>query len=347
MTLQEASLNLTEQDYRQYPCLSYSNLQRYDIDGYDSIEIMFEPISSPSLLFGSLVDCLLTQGEDVFNSTYMVIDIPIPPESIINIVTQIKSEHTEKQFALITDADIISVADIYGYQKNWKDSTRATKIRELGSEYYNFIAVNSDKIFISKQDAEDAKKCVEAIKADSIVGNYFKEDCFTNAEHLYQLQFATIDKETGIQFKGMLDLVIVDHTNKKIYPCDLKTTKSIYTFEDSFYSYRYYLQAAIYTELLKNVIAEKCPELLDYTIENYRFIVISRKNFKPAIFQWNQFLDLTQYTDKYGRQLSNWKDLLSKVHWALNNKEVQLPKQWQESVSKDGFIPIKQYSKNV
>ena len=44
MTLQEASLNLSEQEYRDYPCLSYSALSKFDREGYECVDTLFTPI---------------------------------------------------------------------------------------------------------------------------------------------------------------------------------------------------------------------------------------------------------------------------------------------------------------
>ena len=66
MTLKEAGLNLPEEEYRKYPGLSYSMLSRYDREGYECVDTLFEPLITPSLSFGSMVDCLLTQGKEAF-----------------------------------------------------------------------------------------------------------------------------------------------------------------------------------------------------------------------------------------------------------------------------------------
>jgi len=268
-------------------------------------------------------------------------DVPIPPNSILDIIVQLEASHSEKQFAEVSDADIILAADAYEYQKNWKAPTRISKIRELGSTYYNFMKVNKGKILVSKHDAEDAQKCAEVLKTDSLTSKYFCDNAFSNVEHLYQLQFSIIDPEIKIGYKGMLDLVMIDHEKKIIYLCDLKTTRSIYTFEDSFYKYRYYLQAAMYRNLLRTVIAEKCPELANYTIAPYRFIVISRSNFKPVVFEWNPPCKLLK--DRYNNPLSDWRSLLKQLQWAIDNHTVQLPESWYKSLQQDGVISLKYY----
>lgn len=345
MTLQEASLNVSEQEYRDYPCLSYSALSKFDREGYECVETLFTPISTPSLVFGSVVDCLLTQGEEAFNNSYTVMQATLPPESILNVVLELNNTCQSPLLALVSDEDIINAANVQEYSKHWKDATRVNKIRELGSEYYDFLKSNQNKIIIDQKTAEDAFKCVEALKTDPITRDYFMVSPIENREILYQLQFVSKDQLSGIEYKGMLDLVIIDHKNKLIYPCDLKTTKSIYTFEDSFYNFRYYIQAEMYTSLLRDVISNKCPELAEYKIMPYRFIVISRSTMKPVVFEWDKIFNYNEYVDAKHNPLSNWRHLLQDLNWILQNKEIQLPKEWYDKLTKDGVINIKQFKK--
>lgn len=347
MTLQEASLNITEAQYRELPALSYSSLATFDREGYSCLDTLFDSISTPSLVFGSMVDCLMTEGDDTFAERYTVMDINLPAEAIVNIVDQLCESHAEKQFALVSDEDILLAANAYEWCRSWKPATRISKIRETGSNYYNLKKKNEGKLIVVQQDVDDAKKCAETLKADPITSWYFAKDTFDNIERLYQLKFQITDAITKIPVKGMLDLVIIDHDKKVIYPCDLKTTKNIYTFEESFYKWRYYMQAAVYKELLKQTIAEKCPELQDYVMASYRFIAISRNSFKPVVFQWPTYTYIETMADPYGRPLSNWRATLRDLQWALDNKDKQLPRLWQASISEDGFVRIPTYSINV
>lgn len=343
MTLQEASLNLTEEEYREYPCLSYSNLSKYDRDGYESLETLFDSISTTSLAFGSLVDYLLTQSDKDLTDKFAIVEALTSPPLILNIVTKLAETRSEKQMALISDESILYVADMIGYQTNWKPETRISKIRMLGSSDYNQIKSCENKIRITQKDLDDAKSCIEALKSDPTTSWYFWSNPMTGTEALYQLQFVSRDISTDIEFKGMLDLVLIDHANKRIYPCDLKTTKSIYTFENSFYTYRYYIQAAMYTQLLYDTIMNKCPELSNYTIEPYRFIVISRATFKPVVFQWKVPDKSEHLKAPNGEPLSDWRELLERLTWDISNKDTKLPKPWYENLKKDGFITIKRY----
>ena len=65
-------------------------------------------------------------------------------------------------------------------------------------------------------------------------------------------------------------MIIIDHKEKLISPCDLKCTWSVENFYNEYYLYRLsYLQAFIYKEACKKLL-EDYP---GYTIENLKFIV--------------------------------------------------------------------------
>lgn len=343
MKLQETSLNLPEKEYHEYPCLSFSALQKFDREGYESLNTLFDQESTPSLTFGSLVDCLITQNRTEFNERFAIADLPALSETMQTIVNHLLSERQEKQFALIPDNVLVDAANIYEYYKKWKDETRVNKIRESCSAYYNFLKANEGKQLIAKTDYEDAQKAVETLKSSNLTGPYFRENTeFDVLERIYQLQLISEEPLSGIKFKGMLDLVIIDHDHKVIYPCDLKTTKSIYSFEESFYKYRYYLQASMYVTLLRDTIAKSCPELQEYMIAPYRFIAIDRNAFQPIVFEW---LVTDKVTDKFGQSRKTWQELLVELDWALKNKDKQVPMNWWSDLRDKGTIMLRNYYK--
>jgi len=340
MTLQETNLNIPEKEYHDNPALSYSILSRYDRDGYESLLTLDKPVSSPSLTFGSLVDCLITQPEEEFNNRYVVATLPVLSETVIAIMNTLINQCVEKHFIMVQDEVILSVLNQFNYCSNYKDATRITKIREQGTLYYNVKKSSEDKEIISVELLKTAQDCVEALRNSTLTGMYFSDNNPFSMEKIYQLQLLGTEDENQIPIKAMLDLVMIDHENKKIYPCDLKTSKSIYTFEESFYKYRYYIQAELYTYLLSKTIKEKCPELQDYAIQPYRFIVIDRTIFKPIVFEWtipDKVIDLS------GKERKNWKTLLKEVMWCLAHMDLQLPKDWYEDLQQDAVIHLKHY----
>ena len=60
--LSEISWNVPESIYRADPALSYSTLSRFDREGFANIDNLFDKQETPSLLLGSIVDTIITDG---------------------------------------------------------------------------------------------------------------------------------------------------------------------------------------------------------------------------------------------------------------------------------------------
>jgi hypothetical protein len=337
-SLKDLSLNLTEEEYRELPCLSYSALSKYDRERYGAVATLFDKISSPSLTFGSAVDCMLTQGEQQFNEQYVVSEAATPSDTIVSIMTQLADSHNENSLILVSDEDLLLAADAAEYCMRFKPETRVKKLRDEGSQYYGFLKSSQGKTILSRTDYDDVVKAVETLKTNPVTSQYFVDTPLDSRERLFQLQFKSVLECTDIPYKGMLDLVIVDHKRKLIIPCDLKTTKSVYSFRDSFYKYRYYIQAAMYTKLLSD-IKEQIPELRDYIISSYRFIAIDRTNFVPVVFDY-AIPAGGIVVDPDGKTRKHWSELLQELTNDLGKLDTALPAVWAEAIKQQGFVNL-------
>lgn len=240
-SLKDISLNITEEEYRQDPALSYSTLSRFQKTGFNNLDSLFDKIESPSLTFGSAVDSIITGGEEEFNERFFVADFPQLPDTLVTIVKALFDtfNRTNRTIESIDDQDVITIALLYNYQNNWKPETRAKVIKEKGSTYYKLLYLSQGKTLLSSDTYLDVLKAVDALKTSESTRNFFSpSDPFSNIEKLYQLKFkATLD---GIDYRVMADEIIVDHTTKTIYPIDLKTSgKPEWDFYKSFIEWNY------------------------------------------------------------------------------------------------------------
>ena len=90
----------------------------------------------------------------------------------------------------------------------------------------------------------------------------------------------------NVGYRGMLDEVIVDYEDKKVIPVDLKTSgKTEWNFEKSFEQFYYMHQARLYWRLLRANMNND-PYFKDFTLEDYRFIVINRKTLTPLVWKF-------------------------------------------------------------
>ena len=87
-SLRDISWQVSEPEYRQDPALSYSTLSRYEREGFNNLDKLFERVESPSLVFGSAVDTLITGSEEEFNEHFMIAQIDTPPSDTLITITK-------------------------------------------------------------------------------------------------------------------------------------------------------------------------------------------------------------------------------------------------------------------
>ena len=115
----------------------------------------------------------------------------------------------------------------------------------------------------------------------------------------------------------MFDLIIVDHNNKTIRPCDLKTTgKDEHEFCKSFIDWKYYLQATMYTAILQDIIS-KDEYFKDFTILPYEFIVINKYTQTPLVWIFEDNFHIGDFITKDGVECKGWERLLKELNWHL------------------------------
>ena len=117
--LNEISWNVSEEVYRADPALSQSTLGKYEKEGFDGLDTLFEHISTPALTRGSMVDDLITGGEEEFNNRFYVADFPSLGEKEQQIADLLFESHHETcaGFSAIPKEDIIAAAEAEAYEE--------------------------------------------------------------------------------------------------------------------------------------------------------------------------------------------------------------------------------------
>ena len=94
-SLYDISWQVTEEEYRKDEAYSYSTLAKFEREGFDNLETLFDRVESPSLLFGSMVDTLLTDGQDAFDARFYVAEYPEITDKVRAIVEALFSEYKD------------------------------------------------------------------------------------------------------------------------------------------------------------------------------------------------------------------------------------------------------------
>lgn len=284
--LSDISLNITEEEYRRDSALSYSTLARYEREGFNNLDKLFDRLETPSLTFGSAVDSLITGGQKEFDERFMVAEFPSTPDSITKMVKSLFSQYRDSYRSLITIPDnaIIRETEYQSYQMNWKPETRAKVIKEKGADYYNLLFIAGSKTILDTQTYQDVCSAVRALKESKSTQFYFAEDnpFEPDIERFYQLKFK--GEFNGVKYRNMADLIIVNHKEKWVKPVDLKTSSHTeWDFYKSFVDWRYDIQARLYWAIIRQNM-DKDEYFKDFKLLDYDFIVVNRRILVPLVW---------------------------------------------------------------
>lgn len=285
--LRDISWQVPESVYRQDSALSYSTLSRYEKEGFNNLDKLFEKIESPSLTFGSVVDTLITGSDEEFNRLFMVAQLDNPPSDTLVVITKKLFNAWKDTYTSITDIpddSILNTIEDISWNNHWLPKTRVKKIKEDCGAYYKLLYLSEGKTIISSYVYQDALNVVDKLKSADATRFYFEKDNMfdDNIERLYQLKFkATFN---NIDYRCMADLLLVIHDRKLVVPIDLKTSsKPEWDFYKSFKEFRYDIQGRLYWKIIRHNM-DKDPYFKDFKLADYRFIVANKKTLTPLVW---------------------------------------------------------------
>lgn len=295
-SLKDISWNISEEEYRKDPALSYSILAKYEREGFNNLDKLFEKIESPSLVFGSAVDTLITGSEEDFNKQFMVAQLDITLSDTLILITKKLFDTWKDSFDNLKNIPdnllLESIQDI-PWNNHWLDKTKVKKIKEDCASYYKLLYLAAGRTIISTSTYNEVLNVVDKLKSSKATKFNFEEDPFNdNIEKFYQLKFkASFEK---VDYRCMADLLIVLHDTKVIVPIDLKTSyKPEWDFYKSFIEWRYDIQARLYWKIIRQNM-DKDPYFKDFKLSDYRFIVINKKTLTPLVWIFPQTQSVTE-----------------------------------------------------
>lgn len=323
-SLYDLSWQVSEEEYRADKAYSYSTIAKFNREGFDNLDKLFDKIETPSLLFGSIVDTLLTDGQEEFEKKYEVAEFPNISDNLMQVARMLFQSCHElyRSIDLIPDTIISRIGEKCGYYANPKYAQyRVKKIKEECSDYYNLLFLSMDKTLVNMEDYQAAQDCVDKLKNNKITKWYFEPNnpFDSSIERFYQLKFKGEYK--NIPLRCMADLIIVDHKNKVIIPCDLKTSfKPEWRFYKSFIEWNYWIQAQLYWYIIRQNL-DKDEVYKDYKLLDYRFIVISRNSRKPLVWEYSDTKSVVDcfYGEFCQYKCRNWRKIVTELHYYLTS----------------------------
>ncbi len=208
-----------------------------------------------------------------------------------------------------------------------------------GYDYYKYLIDNAKKLVVDVSLLEKSKKVAKLLMNDS-----FTRSIFSEGEDEYYPKFPiewVYETLSGkkVDCKSEVDIIRINHKEKKIYIKDLKTTYDNEGFEYSYLKYRYDLQAAFYFLAVRNWADEN--DMSDYTVSTMEFVVgdTSSNNRRPICYTTSE-KDLHASLNGFTVNNIEYKgihQIMNEIDWAEQNNIWNVSK---EIFDKKGKIPL-------
>lgn len=320
--------DIPEKEYRKDPALSQSTISSFERGGFGCLSTLFEHVETPSLAFGSAVDCLITDGEKAFSERFYISDMPKIKPSAEPVVKQLYEQFHNSYTNIndIPDTELMPVISLNGYMANtnWGTQAKCKTIRTEGAQYYQTMFMAGNKTILSQDVYNKVFTCVRALKDSEQTKQYFRDnDPFSGIERCYQMKFK--GKLGRIDYRGMSDLLVVNHKDKYVIPCDLKTSSGReYDFPSHFLKWRYDIQARLYWRLIRQTM-DKDDYFKDFQLLDFRFIVVNNiDNPVPLVWIFSHSKDRGEI-EMAGKKLRDPETIGEELQYYLdNNPQVPL-----------------------
>ena len=342
----------TEATYRALMLDSSSSLKEFSMNRkkYHKKYVLGEAVEdddNKATTMGRIVETLLMEPHEFDNRFYMSVCMTQPTGLMLEFVEALyrhTTAATDDMGNVTRSFEDIS-KDAYA-DSGFKIKYDAVISKFIGSDaevYYNEIRQVRSKglTVVGSDEINNAEKIVEELKTNPITAEIVNlvNSARWSVENQFQIEGYSIDSHL---FKSMLDKVVIDHNERKVYIYDLKCTWSVENFYEEYYLYRRaYIQAYLYFHAVKSLTIDSQSELSGYDVEFPRFIVCDSTNyFSPLIYTTDQSDMLNAYHgfEHKGRKYPGVKQIIEDLKWAISNDIWNISR---ENYINNGLVKLK------
>ena len=320
--------------YQEYFLFSYSSLNKllHSAQSFYNWYVLREREDGLAsyLVEGKAIHCLLLE-EKMFNKQFVVMPGSVPGVSNKKIVEAMykvwkqsndpKLRFKDYEVQIITWCKDNNLHQSLKDDKDMKkagaktaDQKRMEKVLTVkSSDYFEYLKNSEGKDVIDQAAFDKCKEAVSILKENKKVTDLLQTGRgFELLEVHNEKMLSCALSKYPFGLRGIVDNYVIDHSARKVYINDLKTTgKTLREFKDTVDYYKYWMQGAIYTRLVK----ANHPEVKDYEIVLH-FIVIDKFNqVYPFPVSVKSLLDWQSQLDEVLE--------IAKYHYI--NKEYKLP----------------------
>jgi hypothetical protein len=342
----------TEATYRALQLDSSSSLKEFSTNRrkYYKKYILNERVEeddTKAATIGRVVETLLLEPQEFDNRFYMSTCIS-SPTGLMNDFVEALYKHTVNatdEMGNVTRSFEDLSRDAYT-DSGFKIKYEAVMTKFIGSDaeifYKEVREVRAKNLtVVTTNDVTNAENIVTELRTNPITAqivNLVNSSRYT-IENQMQIEGYSVDSHL---FKSMLDKMVIDHSEKKIFIYDLKCVWSVEGFYEEYYLYRRaYIQAYLYYHAVKSLTINSESEVSGYVVEYPKFIVCDSTNYlSPLIYTTDQSDILNAYHgfEHKGRKYPGVKQIIEDLRWAIENDVWNISR---ENYLNNGLVNIK------
>jgi len=275
------------------------------------------------LVAGRALHCMLLEN-DTFSDQFLITPGKIPTgNSRIIVDACYKAFENQPDTDLeLTDFEQVILDTLLSldlHQKLKTDEQRVEKMTiDLNKDYFKYLKSRNGKALIGQEMYDDCKTSLEYLKANDKVTSLLQSGVKSTLEFkVLNEQLLQMDLDTHtFGLKGIVDNIVIDYINKRVFVNDLKTTgKSIQDFDKSVEFYNYWIQAVIYKKLTIANYLKNQADIEDWTV-HVTFIVIDK---------FNQVYPFQVSAKTLTKWEAQFEDILVEIDYHYTNKDYTLP----------------------
>ena len=341
----------TEATYRAIKMNSSSSLKEFSMDRkkYYKKYVLGETVEekdNQAATTGRVVETLLLEPEEFDNRFYMSMCLTAPTGLMLAFVDSLYKHTVDATNANgEVSRQFEDIAKDAYVDSGFKIKFDAVIGKFVGSDaeiYYNEMRTVKGRglTVVTVNDINNAEKIVQELRTNFATSTIVNLVNSARWSVFNQLQVEGYDVE-GMQFKSMMDKVVIDHHERTIQVYDLKCTWSVENFYEEYYLYRRaYIQALLYYKAAIHM-TNTTEEFRGYTVEQPKFIVCDSINYmNPLIYTLNDVDLMTAYSgfEHKGRTYPGVQSLIEDLGWAIENDIWNMSR---ENYLSNGVVNIK------
>ena len=340
----------TEATYRAIKTNSSSSLKEFSLDRkkYYKKYVLGETVEdkdTQAATTGRVVETLLLEPQEFDGRFYMSSCTSAPTGLMLAFVDALYKHTfnaTTKDGEMTREFSDIA-RDAY-VDSGFKIKFDAVIAKFVGSDaglYYNELRIVRGRglTVVTVNEIDNAERIVQELRTNHVTATIVNLVNSARWTVLNQLQVTEYYVE-GMEFKSMMDKVVIDHEKKTIQVYDLKCVWSVEGFYEDYYLYRRaYIQAYLYNEGIASWASESGYG--DYIILNTKFIVCDSINYMNPLIYTLTDDDMNEAFygfEHKGRTYPGVQSLIENLGWAIENSVWNMSR---ENYLSNGVVNIK------